>query len=247
MPCIAGTFTARSVPGESTNKFPVRASITIDADGAVDSKVLMTLTIYNQTARGVAAATDTYAVSGAAAKVDMVAGAASASVLKEALDLFNEIPGVKVWAMHAPHQMSLNTGFFINAAEKFLGNGMETGGEYPMFLYRDVSAYVDADSRYATYMRVGLPEPRDGNAFQILNIFGVADSGARLRVYRDTYRGGAEEPTTEQITTAAVGYEAQDKNDAPTVRGPVLIEISNSVALINCSVRATIIQNSNRI
>lgn len=234
-PCLAIQWAPQPVRGEKQTIHRHTGTITIDADGASGSKLLLTLTVERRDFAGDDLADLTYAISGAAAKVawtsTTASGTASAATLKDVIDLINELPGFKAWTMHAPHAMSVNSGNFIDLAETSIKNG--TGpGDYSYALYRDVDAFTDANSDYVLWARVSLPEPRDRNALRLLRVSGTPTgvTGGVLKLYRDDI---AEYGTTQEVylqkTLADTGefaeYLERTIENADTVRGPLLLEV----------------------
>ena len=167
-------------PGENV-------TFTVDADGATGSKMLLTLTVGRRDFTGTALADLTWVISGAAAKVawtsTTASGTASAATLKDVIDLINEIDGFKAWALHAPHSASVNSGFFIDLVATGIKSGVGLDGVSEV-LNRDISEYVDANSDKVAWMRIGLPEVRDRDSFELMDVFGQCTgvTNGRLRI-----------------------------------------------------------------
>ena len=244
MPCLALAYSTQGIAGEVPTVRPHAATIAIDANGAAGSLLLITVSIKRKDNDGTDLAAVDYVISGAATgDVAFTALAADASTLKEAIDLLNQIPGIKAWAMHAPHDMSLATDNFIDLAATYIQNGMGPG-TYTNALHRDVDQF-QIDSDYVAYMRVGLPEVRDANAFKLIDIFGTATgvTNGTIRVFRDDIREYVA-PTGTYATDLAnkdvlvhatldaaaeygAGYAAAKLDVAPTVQGPVIVEVKS--------------------
>lgn len=236
-PCLALQWVSQPVRGDKQDVQRTAATIAIDADGATDSKLKITLTITRQNFIGTALADLTYVISGAAAKVNWTSttasGTASASTLKEVMDLINELPGFKAWALHAPHDMSVNSGFFIDLAETYIKTGVGADGRSEV-IQRDVSAFVINTDEEVLWARISLPEERDRNAF-FLHLLQGKQTGATsgvVRLYRDDYDEYGEPEqvyvNATAVATTLTDYASYDMLTAPTLRGPVILEVTGS-------------------
>jgi len=248
--CLFLQWMNTSVRGDKQDVQRKQATVTIDADGATDSKLLITLTIERQNFLGDAIADLTYVISGAAAKVDWsdvsASDTASAVVLKDVMDLINQIDGFKCWVKDAPHAMSVNSGTFIDLAETTIQSGT-SANDYQTILHRDVSAFA-VGSKQVLWYRIGLPEVRDANALRLLKIFGTCTGVANglLKLYRDNYTeyGSTAEVYVEKTLAAALTeYVDRDLLNASTIRGPVLLEVAADDLTV-ASYRAEIMQAS---
>jgi hypothetical protein len=249
LPCFAMQWSPYGVRGELQTVNRRNATVTIDADGAAGSKLLITLTVERSDFNGDDLADLTYVISGAAAKVawtsTSASGTASAATLKDVIDLINQLPGFKAWALHAPHAMSVNSGHFIDLAETPIKTGVGVNGRSDV-LQRDVSAFTDANTDKVLWARIGLPEERDRNAMRLLRVEGTATgvTNGVLKVYRDDYVEYGEDPEVylEKVlgTTATfTNYLDRTIENADTVRGPVLLEVRSddvSVASFNVGI-----------
>jgi len=232
MPSLALQWVQQPVRGELQTVQRENATITIDADGS-SSKLKVTLTIERRDFVGDALADLTYVISGAAAKSawtsTTASGTASAATLKDVIDLINELDGFKAWALHAPHSMSVNSDNFIDLAETGIqsGTGVESASEV---LYRDASDFVDGNSDYVAYLRIGLPEVRDADALKLLSIEGTSTgvTNGVLRLYQDDYsKYGETAPVyvNKALVAAQTEYVGKDRIDASTIQGPVILEV----------------------
>jgi hypothetical protein len=153
---------------------------------------------------------------------------ASAATIKDVIDLINQLPGFKCWALHVPHSKSVNSDDFIALAETSVKSNVGVDGRSEV-LYRDVSEDAVA------YMRVSLPEERDANAFDLMQIRGKATgvTNGTLRLLRDNYAeygdGSVEGEVYVEAVLAAAQTEYVDatKENAQTIRGPVLLEVTS--------------------
>lgn len=239
MPCLAITWTARGRPAEVPTVIPHAATYTHDA-----SEKTHVVKIKRKDQTGTALADVTYTITGGATKADWSSYAATAVTLKDLVDLLNEIPGIKAWALHAPWDMSVNITTTLDTSETYLQNANNIEG-YGEFLYRDVSAH-QVDSDYVAYMRVGLPEVRDRDSFQIIDIYGTITgvTNGKVIVYRDDYAEYVDPTGTFAIdiakkevlveaTAAATksygsGYVgANNLMVAPIVRGPLIVMVKS--------------------
>lgn len=229
-PCLAIQWAGQPVRGEKQTVQRHEATATIDADGATGSKLLLTLTVKRRDFDGDDLADLTYAISGAAAKVawtsTSASGTASASTFQEVADLISELPGFKAWVLNAPRTASVNSGHFIDLAATGIGSGTSVSG-YSTILYRDVSEYTEANGDKVFWHRIGLPEARDRNSFNLLRVNGKVTGATNgvVSVYRDD-ADGQEVYLSDTMgdTTVQTDYIDRDKNDADTVRGPIIIE-----------------------
>ncbi len=230
MPCLALQWSAMPVRGEKQTVQRHDATITIDADGAT-SKLKITLTVKRRNFAGTDLANLTYVISAGAAKVawddtDFTASrTASAAVLKDVIDLINELPGFKAWALHAPHSQSVNSDNFIDLAATSIKSNVGVDGRSEV-LYRDVSEDVNA------YLRIGLPEERDANALRLFEVEGTAtgNTSGTVQVYRDLYEEygeTAEVYLNKALVEAQTSYIGDKEDNAVTVRGPLLLHVTS--------------------
>jgi hypothetical protein len=234
--CLALQWSGMPVRGDKQTVQRIRATATIDADGATGSKVLLTLTVERQDFTGTAIADLTYVISGAAAKVDWsdvsASDTASAATLKDLIDLINQIEGFKAWALHAPHDMSLNSGNFIDLAETPIKSGVGPEGRSDI-LQRDVSAFAIDTDKQVLWARISLPEERDANAFYLHLIQGAQTgaTGGLVQLYRDQYGQSDTEAVYVKetaVATTRTKYADYTIENAPTLRGPCILEVSAS-------------------
>jgi hypothetical protein len=230
MPCLALQWSAMPVRSEKQTVQRHNATVAIDADGA-SSKLKVTLTVERRNFAGTDLADITYVISAGAAKVawddtDFTASrTASAAVLKDVIDLINDLPGFKAWALHAPHSQSVNSDNFIDLAATGIKSNVGVDGRSEI-LYRDVSEDVNA------YLRIGLPEERDRDAIELHEIIATATgvTNGTLKVYRDDYDEygqTAEVYVSETLAAARTAYLGYDKTTAPVLRGPLLVHATS--------------------
>lgn len=236
-PCLALQYVPMPVRGDKQTVQRHNATVTIAPTGAAGSKVLVTLTVQRMDFTGTDLADLTFAISGAAAKSgwsDITASdTASASTLKELIDLINELPGFKAWALHAPHSMSLNSDDFIALAATDIKSGTGLEGKSEV-LYRDVSNFLVNSNEKVLYARIGLPEERDRNAF-FLDLLQGSQTGATsgvVRLYRDDYSeygtSGEVYVNKTAVATTLTDYASYNVETAPTLRGPCILEVTGS-------------------
>jgi hypothetical protein len=236
LPCLALQWAPQPVRGDKQTVQRYRATVAIDADGAGTAPTI-TLAIKRRNFIGTDLADLTYVISGAAAKSDWsdvsASDTASAAVLKDLIDLINEIEGFKAWALHAPHNMSLNSTNFIDLAATDIaaGSGPE---DYSQVVYRDVSGFAINTNEQVLWARIGLPEARDKNAFWLDLLQGEqtgATSGV-VRLYRDDYLEYGEDPEVyvnkTAVATTLTDYVDYTVEDAPLLRGPCILEVTGS-------------------
>ena len=267
MPCLALNYSLGQIAGESVNASFWKATCQITEPS---SKPVIIITRKSRTTAGVltagtftpVACTDiTYTITGAAAKSawtgTATAQTANASTLKEAIDLLNEVPGIQAWAMHAPHGMSLNSDQFLVASEADIPT---QPGLYHETLYRDVSEYVIDTDKKVAWMRVGIPELRDAGSMKLLQLNSIVTgaTGGLVKIYRDDIRDyGTEYSATYAtdrankqtylnktlVNTVLTEYVGATIENAVTIRGPVIVEISAS-DLTACVATMAIMQAS---
>jgi len=236
-PCLALQWAPNPVQGEKVNEHRHAATVAINPTGASGSKVLVTLVVKRRDFFGADLADLTYAISGAAAKTawtsTTASGTASAATLKDAIDLINELPGFKAWALHAPHNASLNNAFFIALTATNITTGVGPEGRTEI-LHRDVSDYVVDTNKEVLWARISLPEERDANAFELMRIQGkvTGATAGEVKLYRDNY---AEYGTSGEVyvlealvNTNLTKYADYTKENAPVLRGPCILEVKAS-------------------
>jgi len=235
MPCLALQWVPKPVRGEKQTVQRHKATVTLEPTGA-SSKLKITLTVSRRNFSGSDLADLTYVISAGAANdtgwddTDYTASrTATAEDLKGVIDLINKLPGFKAWALHAPHSMSINSDNFIALAATNIKSGTGPEGKSEI-LYRDVDQFVDDNSDYVAYMRIGLPEVRDANAFEIKKIIGkiTGNTNAVLRLYRDEYQeyGETAEVYIEATpSTSLTDHVDAHENEMSLYRGPCILEV----------------------
>ena len=198
----------------------------------VGSTKIMTISFKSRDFAGDDAADVDWTITGGAAKVDWSSRAATALSVKDQMDLLNDIPGISAHVLHAPHNMSVNSTAFEDLAETPLGQGAMMAG-YTECMYRDVTEFTDPDGLEVAYMRIGLPEARDGDAFELVDIMGTATgvTDGILKVQRDSYDDQNDTQETyvyKTLVATSNGYLAADNRMPETVRGPILISAASS-------------------
>jgi len=194
----------------------------------VKSTKVMTIAFKSRDFAGDDAADVEWTITGGATKVDWASRVATAVNLKDWVDLLNNIPGISGHALNAPYVMSVNNVNILDMDETPLGQAAMPGG-CTKCMYRDVSAFTDANSDKVCWMRIGLPEVRDGDPLDLLDIMGSAAgvTNGLLKVYRDNieeYGETAQQYVNETLATSSDGYLGLDKTTARTIRGPVIVE-----------------------
>jgi len=247
LPCLALQWSPYGVRGDLQTVQRKNATVIIDANGATDGKLLLTLTVERKNFTGDPIADLTFVISGAAAKSGWTSttasGTASAATLKDVADLINELEGFKAWVLHAPHAMSVNQAHFIDLAETSIKTGAGVNGRTEV-LQRDVSGFVDANSDKVLWARIGLPEERDRNAMRLLSVDGTATgvTNGVIKIYRDDAAeyGEDQEVYLQKVlgTTAVLtNYLDRTIENASTIRGPVLLEVrSDDVSVASFTV-----------
>jgi hypothetical protein len=245
--CLAIQWAPMPVRGEQQTIKRNNCTITIDANGGTTSSfLLITLTIDRTDFTGTALADLVYTIEGGATKVEWAANAATAVTMKDVVDLIKELDGFNAWVLNARNDASVANDDFIDLAATALKTGTGVDGVSEI-LQRDVSAYT-YDGDLVAWMRVGLPEPRDRSAFQLLDVSGTSAgiTNGTIKAYRDDidqFGETQEEYLSAALVAAQTSYIGDNKLEAAVVRGPLLIEVKSD-DLTACSVRVKLIQAS---
>lgn len=240
MPCLAVQWNPGPVRGELQTIQRTNCTLAIDANGgSTSSFVLLTFTISRNDFTGTALADLVYTIEGGAAKVAWSADAASAATMKDVVDLIKELDGFNAWVLNARNDATVANDDFIDMAATAIKTGTGPDGVSEI-LYRDVSTYK-YDSDNVAWMRIGLPEPRDRGAFQLLKVAGTATgvTNGTLKLYRDDielYGEEAEVYLEAALVAAQTSYIDDNKLEASVVRGPLLLEVKSD-NLSACSLR----------
>jgi len=245
MPCLGLNYSLAGQANESPLVRYDAATIEIDNNGNA-SKLEITVTIQVVDQEGSAGTDITYTMAVVASGSANTAWqgtsptfTADAYTLYDAIKLLKLIPGMNARAIHAPYDMILNSDNFIDlAAGTYIYN---QPGKYLECLYRDVDQFkIDGD--LVTYMRIGLPEPDDSGAFQILDIYGDITGATNdyIRIYRDdiadyvlptgtyaTDMGKKQVLLYRADPDYSAGVFGDNIDDAMTVLGSVIVEIKS--------------------
>ena len=211
MPCIGIGYSLAPVAGESTTTQNDGATITIDANGGAASHLLITISKYTRNEAGTQTSTDT--------ELD----GDDYDTIVEMVDALNAIEGITAFVMHAPSDMALDNDNFVDLAE----TAIRTDGKYNEVLYKDADQFLDADTDYPVYIRVGLPEVRDSGRITLQRLYGFCTgvTGGLIKIYRDEIGGTKTEMFSYTLAEALTQYINNDANEALTYRGPLLIEV----------------------
>jgi len=262
MPVLALNWSGKPIAGEVATIRKSKATVTVDANGgAGTSKLKVLITIVNYDEQGTAATNLTYTISGAATRAEwsgtsptFVAGAVT---MKDVIDLLNLVPGLQAYLLHAPYYLSANTDQFIDVSVTDIpmqpGKFLET-------LYRDVDASLVDTNKLVSFLRVGLPEPRDSGSMRLIRLTATvtgATSG-KIRLYRDAYKDYAKEYSATYgtcmgnkqmfvdktlVNTTLTDYIDSDIMKAMTLQGPIILEI-NSTDLSACAAEIAVVQDN---
>jgi len=197
-----------------------------------------TVTISREDFDGTALADLTFVVTGAAAKSAWsgalsASATANASTIKELVDLLNRVDGLSVEVLHAPYDLDINTATGIesvSATDIPIGIGGESSLQ---------TLFLHDTAQNVSYMRVGMPEPWDAGAFQLVKAEGTCGgtvTSSKFSIYRDNYAeyGQTAEYVIkdEILTTARKVYIGSDGNvnpaNAATVRGSLIVKVDGS-------------------
>jgi len=241
MPNIGISYNARHVAGESPSVRSHAATVTYVISGGT---LVATVIIKRRDNSGTALSDTTYTLTGAAAYVALSGVAGSHSTIKELIDLLNDIPGITAWIMHAPLHQSTNCNDYVAAA------AAEIPSSHIVDRSSAASLYRDGDQWDYAYMRIGLPEPRDHDAIDLIGIEGTCTgiTAGALRVYQDNtydYTGSARTAylVNKPLVEAQTAYVDSDKSKADTFAGSLILEAYAS-DLTATSIRAHIRQAS---
>jgi hypothetical protein len=240
MPCLSVQWGPMPIRGDNQNVQRTNCTLAIDPTGGpTDSFVLFTFTISVNDFLGAALPDIVYTIEGGATKIDWLAGAAVAATMKDVVDLINELDGFNSWVLNARNDASVANAFFIDMAATALKTGTGPDGVSEV-LFRDVSAYL-YDGDLVAWKRIGLPEPRDHGAFQLLKIAGTSTgiTAGTISLYRDNieFFGEDEEVYLEAALVATrTSYIDDNKLEASVVRGSLLLEVKSDDLSV-CSIR----------
>jgi hypothetical protein len=252
MPLLALNWSGKGVAGEVPTERASKATVTVDANGgAVTSKLKILITIVNYDETGAAGTNHTYTISGGATYAAWSGTSptfvATAVTMKDVIDLLNLVPGLQAYLLHAPYYLSANTDQFIDVTVTDIP--MQPG-KFLNTLYRDADASLVDTNKLVSFLRIGLPEPRDSGSLKLIRVTATvtgATSG-KVRLYRDAYKDFAKEYSATYATcmaqktmvvdktlvdTTLTDYVDKDPLDALTVQGPLILEI-NSTDLSVC-------------
>ena len=239
MPSLVVSYNKGAVRGQSHVDYETGATITIDANGGTSSVLLVTIT-KTFANWGSAASSETYAITGAAAKSgwsDLTASdTASASTLEELVDLLNEIPNITAHALHAPWDMSVNSDNFNDLTATAIPFRGGVGVDRLECLYRDMTNFLINTDEMVAYMRVGLPEEWDKDAMKIVSVNGTCtgNTSGTLRMYRDNKEdaGTTKKPfINKALSTAQTEYSDYYNvplDNVPIRQGSVILEVAAS-------------------
>lgn len=147
--------------------------------------------------------------------------------LKGLIDAINAVDGFTAWALHAPHDHSVDSSDFINVAETALPRG---GFKVTETLKRTVA------TANKVWLRAGLPTERDAERLDILRLQTKVTNatGAAGKLYRDRYGEDKVELRGDIAPgTSWTDHYDLDSSKPETVRGPILVEAgaTNSTGL----------------
>ena len=246
-PCLALQWSPKAIAGEVPTLQKYKATYAVSVGGDVVLKV------YQRDNDGDAGATLTYTITAASAKVAWSSYAASAATFQDVADLITELDGFTAWVLDAPTFAPVDdANGFIVETETAIASGKVTGA-YTKCMNRDVSGY-QVDSDYVSWMRVGLPEPRDADSLKLIKINGTltGNTNGEIRVFRDDPRDYTTPTLTYDtdlatknvvfekaaLTTTETTYlEASDPDRAMVVQGPLIVEVrSDNLTVLHMNV-----------
>jgi hypothetical protein len=262
MPLLALNWSGKPVAGEVPTERPSKATVTVDANGgAVTSKLKILITIVNYDETGVAGTNHTYTISGGATFATWSGThptyVATAVHFKDVIDLLNLVPGLQAYLLHAPYYLSANTDQFIDVSATDIPM---IPGKFLQTLYRDADASLVDTNKLVSFLRIGLPEPRDSGSMKLIRLTATvtgATSG-KVRLYRDAYKDFAKEYSATYaacmaakqmyvdktlVNTTLTDYIDEDVLTAMLIQGPVILEI-NSTDLSVCTAEVAIVADN---
>jgi len=237
MPMLSLRWAPVPVPGEGVGERRVSATF-----GHVNATKITTVTISREDFDGTALADLTFAITGAAAKVAWsgvltASATASASTIKELMDLLNEIDGLSCEVLNAPYDLDINTATGladVTAVDIPIGVGAETALE-TMFGVNSVTK--------TSYLRVGIPEVFDAGSFKLVKADGTCSgtvTTSKFSIYRDNYAEygqTAEYIIKDEILTTArkvyVGADANVSGPVASVRGSLIVKVDGGSSTLS--------------
>jgi hypothetical protein len=230
MPILAIKASLVPVRSEHDNieKRPSGFTIALTLGGGGDSTFRCTVVRSNKKSNGDAAASDTYVLdgkTGASPAADTVC-----ATLKDLIDALNEIEGITAFAAHAPHGLSLANNDFIASGTL----NVRTDNRFLTCFYRDISESISdlkSVSNKVAYMRIGNPELRDSGYMRLLGISGSCTgvtATPTVRLVRDAYGKDVEFLVDKTLAAAQTAYIDNTKQNAESLRGPLLLEVGSS-------------------
>lgn len=197
--CLYISYNPEIPEGGSPAVRPHAATVAVDQNGAGTNQPRINIAIKCQNASGAALSDVTFTIDClTTGKVAWASNAATALSLKDVIDLLNEddgggtngklLSGIKCWVGPGglldfiPGRTALG---MQELAATYIQNAGTTGSPTGFFK-RDMEVDTQ-DSDYLVYWRIGVPEPRDGGVFKLLDLYGAigTDTGATVYVVRD--------------------------------------------------------------
>lgn len=210
-PMLALQYSHAHVAGEDPTEQVGRATVTIAPTGGGSSTVLLTVTVSNKDEDGTALSDTSYEFD-----------SADYTTLGDLVDAINDTAvNVTAWAVDAPFDAPIDSDNFVALS------ATDISVQKPTYcLYRDVSHFVDDDSDYVAWMRLGHPSVRDAGHIRLVWVAGTCTGATNgvVSIFRDKKGVGREEISRYTLAEAETRYINLDKLSAFTVQGPIVIE-----------------------
>ena len=194
-------------PGEVMTAQKAGHTIAVAPTGGSGGKVRFTITERVFDATGTAATPVTTTIDGA-----------TVETLGGLIDALNAIDGITAWALDAPHSFSVDSDDF----EALSATAIPEQPGYLDCVQREVA------TANLVYKRVGVPEVRDAGALAWTNleVSITNETAGYVEIGTDDKVKGYQALRRYSLTDAAVDRFGNYKiDDAPTVKGPVLITV----------------------
>jgi hypothetical protein len=236
---LAISYDPRPVAGELPTVRLTNATIAISADGGAGADTRITL-VRNRKDN------DGNSLSPLTTVIDATAGGASdfvCATLKSLIDTINGIAGFKCWALNAPFDLSLLVGvnmFAVVAATQIPSAVQGSAGALQTLLRTTdgVAGHTieGVAAKYASFLRIGEPEVRDNGVMKIMSLLlAMPIADGLIRVYRDRADefGETKDVYFQFVPAVAtqVAYLDDNKMEAASYRGPIVVEVSSTDAL----------------
>ncbi len=207
-PVLAIAYSRSNEPGEVITAQTAYATIEVGAATGDGSKVRITIKHYKGDQHGSVSLDTTTNVDG---NVEETLGGV--------INKLNTLRGITAWALDAPHSLDTQTDTWTAVTE----TRIPPPAEPLKTLQRTLAGGTPF------YMRVGEPTVRDRGYLRLTRLQGSATGHANgtVKIIRDALGETAETLREYTLVAALTNYEAYTRENAPTLRGPLLVEVNS--------------------